>query len=171
MSFAGNHYTESMFRRGLIAAGVILVLFHVWLLSNQALAGQLAEPGRLLRWLAAFSLLGALIVLRLRGVSLLRGRKAVAVWLLAVLLHGPTVADRIGTAGFPAVSEVAAALGQLAVASAAVAGLRRLVALARARKYPKSRPATTARIALGKLSGVLSADAFLHITPRPPPGA
>jgi hypothetical protein len=158
-----------MFRRALTAAGAILVLFHVWLLSDQAWAGQLAEPARLLRWLAAFSLLGTLIVLRCRGVSLLRGRKAVVVWLLAVLLHGPSVADRIGTTGVPAVSEVASALAQLAVASAAVVGLRLLVELGRARKNRQSRPAGARIAPAGTLIGVLSPDAFLHITPRPPP--
>ena len=130
-----------MFRRALAGSSAALALFHVWLFSGQALAGELADPGLLVRWLAAFGIVGGLILLRRRGQSL-RGRKAVAIWLLAALLHGPAVANQIGTTGLPAVPDLAAVLVQLAVASAAAVILHLLVRWPRAKaQRPSRRPA------------------------------
>lgn len=157
-----------MFRRALAGSSAALVLFHVWLFAGQALAGELADTGRLLRWLAAFGIVGALILLRRRGHSL-RGRQAVAIWLLAALLHGPAVADQIGTASSPAVPDLAAVLVQLAGASAAAVILRLLVRSPRVKSLRPSRPPVTGLVAGGSLVGVLSTDVFLRITPRPPP--
>jgi len=160
-----------MLRRVLAGSGAILALFHVWLLAGQMLAGELADTGRLLRWLAAFVFVGVLILLARRGQSLLRGRKAVAVWLLAALLHGPSIAVRISAPDSTAVPDVVAALVQLAVASAAAIGLRLLVAFGRATKQRSSRPSASSMVSGGTLMGALSPDAFLRITPRPPPRA
>ena len=157
-----------MLRKALVGSSAALALFHVWLFSGQALAGELADTSRLLRWLAAFGIVGALILLRRRGHSL-RGRKAVAIWLLAALLHGPAVADQIGTASSPAGPDLAAVLVQLAVASAAAVILRLLVRSPRVKPLRPSRPPVAGLVSGGSLVGVLSTDAFLRITPRPPP--
>ena len=157
-------------RKVLTGSGAVLVLFHVWLLGGQIWAGELADSGRLLRWVAAFAVVGVLIFLYRRGQSLFRGRRALALWLLAAMLHGPSVADRIGTPGVPALPDVASALVQLAVASAAAVGLRLLAAFGRARQQ---RPSLRSAIHIigGTLVGPLSPDAFLRLTPRPPPSA
>ena len=159
---------RTMFRRALAGSSAALALFHAWLFSGQALAGELADPGLLVRWLAAFGIVGGLILLRRRGQSL-RGRKAVAIWLLAALLHGPAVANQIGTTGSPAVPDLAAVLVQLAVASAAAVILHLLVRWPRAKAQRPSRRPAVGLVSGGSLVGVLSTDAFLRITPRPPP--
>ena len=143
------------------------MLFHVWLFSGQALEGELADSGRLLRWLAAFGIVGGLILLRRRGQPL-RGRKAVAIWLLAALLHGPAVAERIGTEGSPVVP-AAAALVQLTVAFGAVVVFRLLGRFESAATRRHSRPPAAHMVCCGPRLGALTADAFLRITPRPPP--
>jgi hypothetical protein len=155
-----------MLRKGLTAAGAILVLFHVWLLSGQVWTGALAEPGRILRWLFAFALVAGLVALKRQGGSVWRGRKAVSIWLLAAVLHAPAV----GTAGLPAMPEVSNLLAEIAIASVAAAGLRQLLGLRAARKTQHRRTPRDFTVVMdGGAIGVLTADSFLRITPRPPP--
>jgi hypothetical protein len=74
-------------------AGAALVGFHVWLLASQWAAGRLvSDPALLLRWAAALVLAAALFWLGREGSSLF-SRRAVVIWLLAALLHGPAVAS------------------------------------------------------------------------------
>ena len=103
-----------MLRKIIAGLGALLALFHVWLFAGQVWSGRLAEPGPILRWLVAFALIGALAGLRRRGLSLIAGRQAVAVWLLAVLLHGPALAARIEDGFAPMVPEVIATVSQVA---------------------------------------------------------
>lgn len=70
-----------------------LALFHMGLFAGQIARGELGDPGLALRWVVAGGLATALAVLWRRGESL-SGRRAVAVWVLAALLHGPALADR-----------------------------------------------------------------------------
>jgi len=157
-----------MFRKAALGAGVLLTAFHLWLLVGQAWDGQLLEPGRLLRWIAAAGVVSALSAFRRQGVSILFSRQAATVWLLAVLLHGPTVIDRLESHGAPAVPEVAAALSQLALLSA-VLGVGQLLARSRAR----------ARLAFliqflriarpGAVLGALLPGVCSQFSPRPPP--
>ena len=74
-------------------AGATLALFHACLFASQIARGDLADPGLAIRWIVAGGLVTALVTLWRRGESLV-GRKAVAVWVLAALLHGPALADR-----------------------------------------------------------------------------
>lgn len=164
-------YTKTMFRKGLTGAGATLVLFHVWVLSDQMWKGQVAESGRLLRWAVAFALFGALVALKRRGASLFRGRKPVAIWLLAVLLHGPSVADRVDATGVPALPQIAGTLAQIALASLALAALGLLIGFRTSRKRPAPSFRTSGVVIRGGAIGILSPDAFLRITPRPPPRA
>ena len=77
-------------------AGAALVGFHVWLLASQWSAGRLlTDPALLLRWAAALGLAAALIWLGRDGTSLV-SRRAIVIWLLAALLHGPAVASHAG---------------------------------------------------------------------------
>ena len=156
-----------MFRRFAAALGGLLVLFHLWLFGSQLLDGRLTELGPVLRWLMAAGLVAALAGLHRTGASLFRDRKAISIWLLAALLHGPVIAGGTLAPESPALAEVVTALVQIASASVAVglgflllAGLvRRLFAprltFARARGRRHTRPFEPAR--------------SLHTASRPPP--
>jgi hypothetical protein len=158
-----------MVRRILVGAGALLVLFHAWLLAGQAWDGQLADPALILRWAAAGAIVAALFALRRTGASMFRGRKAVAIWLLAALLHGPAAARHIEGLGEPALPEFVATLTQIAVASGAALGLGWLLlrAIARRREVPVLRAAFVLRERPRPVS-ILS-RAFVRFSPRPPP--
>ena len=77
-------------------AGAALVGLHVWILATQWSTGRLfADPALILRWAAALGLAAALIWLGREGTSLV-SRRAIVIWLLAALLHGPAVASHAG---------------------------------------------------------------------------
>ena len=157
-----------MFRKVLTLAGLVLALFHAWLFAGQAWDGQLADLALVARWVVAGSLIWALWSLRRRGASLFWGRQAVAIWLLAALLHGPSVAERAGDPGFPAVPEAIAILAQVALGATIVVGLVLLfgVLAAARRRRPPVLSATRSDHAL---LGALSPDRYLLFAPRPPP--
>ena len=157
-----------MIRRALRAAGAVLALFHVWLFAGQLWDGRLADPALLLRWIGAGVLVAALVVLYRQGISIVHGRKAVAIWLLAALLHGPAVAQSIEGIGEPALPTIVAALGQFAAASA-VAGLA--LALAWIRRRRRDGVASQGvRIPIARVrAGQSSGHSFSRFAPRPPP--
>lgn len=88
-----NRQAASMILRHWIvsAAGALLLaylaLFHALLLWQRVRNSSLFEPVPALRWAATVALLVALYRLRRQGASLLRGRRALVVWLLVLLLH------------------------------------------------------------------------------------
>ena len=145
-------------------AGLILAGFHVWLLGQQAWTGQLDYIAAL-RWLMAFGLVATLAALLRRGVSL-RSRHTTALWVLALVLHGPALAgDRNPTAQLLAeTSDVAiqiagAALGLgLALTIGRIARAWRPIIDTGAAPAWLVRPARSLHAAFG--------DGFL---PRPPP--
>jgi hypothetical protein len=156
-----------MFRRLAAALGGVLVLFHLWLFGSQLWEGQLAELGPVFRWVMAAGLTAALIALRRNGNSLFRGRKAVAIWLLAALLHAPAIADDTQAPPTPALAEVATTLVQIAAASVA-AGLGLALLALVLRRVPARRltcARAIARVGLRPLDPTRS----LHVTSRPPP--
>jgi hypothetical protein len=155
-----------MLRKGLVGAVALLVLFHAGLLAGQVWNGQLAEPGLLARWLIAGGLVWALAALGRQGASLFVGKRAVAIWLLAVLLHAPSVHSRIDSFSAPAVPEVVATLSQ-AVATAAL-GLAFLLVLGASRRA--GRVLDVARLARERAPiGFLSCATIAFAGPRPPP--
>lgn len=160
-----NMVPLAMWRRTLTVLGALLVLFHAWLLGGQLWDGQLADPGLLLRWSLAAGLLASLVGLRRRGASLMGGRKAVAIWLLAALLHAPAV----GPSGLdsPALPEAVATVLEFAVASVIVGlGLVLLAAIARG---PLARPRAAGRLAAARIPGAGHRRRTLPVAPRPPP--
>jgi len=159
----------TMFRRAVLALGGLLVLFHAWLLATQVWDGQLAEPGLVLRWLVAAGLAAALDGLRRRGASMFWGRQAVAIWLLAALLHGPAMVARAGAHDSPALPEAVTILVQVAAASAAL-GLGLLVVAALAGRAPR-RGLAVIRIAAARPRRPLDAAHLVRFAPRPPPFA
>jgi hypothetical protein len=159
-----------MFRKALAAAGALLALFHGWLLVGQAWDGQLADPGVLFRWFIAGALVWSLLALRRQGAPVFFGRRAVAIWLLAALLHGPAVAERIGAPGIPALPEVAATLAQVALGATTIVGLALLAGLLAAPRRLCS-PLVTLAHRHRPLPGALSPGTYLSFSPRPPPVA
>lgn len=107
-----------MVRKVLTATGALLAGFHVWLFVSQLGDGRLADVSLLARWGVAAGLGVALWYLRRQNVSLFWGRKAVAVWLLAAVLHGPALTDRLAAVDSLASAEVAATLLQVTAGAA-----------------------------------------------------
>lgn len=144
-------------------AGTLLAAFHAWLLGKQAWTGQL-DYDTSLRWLLAFGLVGALLVLRRYGVSL-RGRRATALWVLAAVLHGPALADAVRP-GAPLPAE---AFGVVIQIAGAAVGLALAIAFAR---VARSRRAIDARALLAGPSRLANVPQLVVISgflPRPPP--
>lgn len=156
-----------MFRRSALALGALLGAFHVWLLGHQAWTGQLSDPGTIGRWVLGAALIGGLVALRRRGLPLLFGRQAVAMWLLAAVLHGPALANDfdgfatpVSTEAVATVAQAAATIAAVGLTLLAVAGLLGAVA------------APLAGLALAEGSRVAPASPVgwsLRFLPRPPP--
>jgi hypothetical protein len=151
--------------RKLVAASVaLLVLFHAWLFGAQLVDGQLADAGLLARWAAAGLLTAALWGLRRRGVPLFRGRRAVAIWLLAAVLHGPAALDHLNSPQFPVPDAIAALaeFGSILIATGLLAGaLRRRFSMPvpAGRRLPPAAPVFRACLAASRA----------QLAPRPPP--
>ncbi|MEZ5421367.1 MAG: hypothetical protein R2708_29065 [Vicinamibacterales bacterium] len=108
-----------MFRRSVVGLGALLGGFHLWLLGNQAWNGQLAEPDVVVRWVLAIALAGGLVALKRRGASLF-SRQAVALWVLAALLHGPALGNDHDGFATPALPEAVVTVAQAVAAISAV---------------------------------------------------
>lgn len=158
-----------MFRRALTLASATLVAFHVWLFAGQVWSGALADPGLIFRWLVAGGLIGGLLLLKQQGESLVRSRKAVALWVLAAMLHGPAVAHRVEAPGAPAVPEAIVVLTQTIAAVTGVLGLAFLLAGLAARRRQVFVP--LGRAAVRVSVPALSPGAGRAFSPRPPPVA
>jgi hypothetical protein len=154
-----------MFRRIAALGGALLAGFHLWLLGGQAWSGQLAEPDLLLRWLAAGALVGGLVWLRRRKLPLLLGRQAVAIWVLAALLHGPALADDLGGFATQALPEAVTSLLQTVAAAVGLA----LAALATARIWRPGHLPGSSILRAAQPRYAPGASARLRLLPRPPP--
>jgi hypothetical protein len=156
-----------MYRRILFGLGVLLILFHGWLLAGQAWAGQLNDIALVTRWLVAGGLLLGLRQLRRQGASMFWGRKAVALWLLAALLHGPALAQRLAVDA-PALPEVVATIAPITAGAIAIAGLLSLVLAAGVRRRDRHTSLPSLAFVF-VIAGALSPDRRWRYAPRPPP--
>lgn len=157
-----------MVRKSLSLAATLLAAFHLWIFADQVWGGELVDLALVSRWIIAAGLIAALVNLRRRSLSLVRGRHAVSVWLLAALLHGPALAR--GADGVaPSMPGVVATLAQ-AMTGIAVAGTALLVLLA-LRLRGAGVPALKALASLDAplFVGALPPHSFLAFAPRPPP--
>ena len=88
---------------GLASVG-FLIAFHAVLLWERLADSTLFEPVPAIRWLATVALIALLVRLHRKGVSLLRGRGALVLWLLVLLLHasfwGPVADPTISCDGW-----------------------------------------------------------------------
>lgn len=155
-----------MFRRSALGFGALLGGFHLWLLGNQAWSGQLAEPDVVLRWMAALALAGGLVALTRRGETLF-GRKAVAIWVLAAVLHAPALASDADGFATPALPEAVATVAQAATAISAL-GLA-LLAFFALTVWAAHTGVGLMVPAAPASAGVLSALRTSGFLPRPPP--
>lgn len=156
-----------MVRKTLTLAAALLAAFHVWLFAGQVWGGELVDLALVSRWVIAAGLVAALFSLYRRGVSIIRGRQAVAVWLLAALLHGPALARDLEVVA-PSMPEVVTTLAQV-VTSVAAAGTLLLVlfALRFGRTAAALRLVSTSHAP--SFAGALPPHSFLTFAPRPPP--
>ena len=155
-----------MVRKVLTAAGALLVGFHVWLFVSQLGDGRLADVSVLARWGVAAGLGIALWYLRRQNVSLIWGRKAVTVWLLAAVLHGPALTDRLAAVDSLASAEVATILLQVTAGAAWLTLLTLVAVTVRRHAFLAGRWLLVARPA-SRLATVRLRSTPL--APRPPP--
>ena len=157
-----------MIRTLLALAGAALAGFHAWLFAAQVAAGRLEDPWLVFRWVAAASLVAALAGVW-RGGESVWGRKGIAIWVLAALLHGPAIASDLQTDfnSFALPETVATTVLQLAVSAALGAGLWLLAGLLVARRRSSAILVEPAPISwtFGALVPILSRP----FSPRPPP--
>jgi hypothetical protein len=157
-----------LINRTLALAGGALAVFHGWLFVSQAVAGRLGDPWVIFRWLAAAALIAALVAVHRRG-HLLWGRKGIAIWLLAAMLHAPAIADNESFETFALPEAVAASLLQLASSAGVAIGLWMLAGLLAARR--------ASALTIDRLVPVVvvarrfSAGHATRFSPRPPPQA
>ena len=136
--------------------------------AGQVWNGQLTDPALIFRWLVAGGLVAALVALRRQGVSIFRGRKAVAIWVLAALLHGPAVAHRLDTLAEPALPDFIATLTQIVVASGVMLTAAWALGRMRRRRDTVALRGQTIRPAQPRLRR-FGLHAFVRFSPRPPP--
>lgn len=142
----------------------LLLAFHVWLFVADVAQGALADPGIVIRWLIAVGLLMAVVELQRRGESLV-GRKAIVVWLLAGMLHGPALLPSQATVAPPSPQAL------VVVFESVVLGIGLGLLLLSTRPRVQFRPAITsiARSFQPGVAGVRSVLLSPSTGPRPPP--
>ena len=161
-------HVARMIRASLAVAGAALIGFHGWLFAAQVAAGRLDDPWLVFRWIAAAALIGALVTAR-RGGATIWGRKSVAIWVLAALLHGPAIASDLQN-DFNSIAlpeTVATSVLQLIASAALVASLWLLAGLLLVRR--RSAQVRYATVPVRVPAGGLARGALRHFSPRPPP--
>ena len=158
-----------MLIRGAIGvAGATLLGFHAWLFAAQIAAGRLEDPWLIFRWVAAAALIGALWAVRRGGHSIF-GRRGVAIWVLAALLHGPALAGNVN-ADLDALAlpeAVATSVVQIVSSAAFALGLWLLAGVVASRR---SRPlGLSSFLPAFSAAGPLAAGVVSNLSPRPPP--
>jgi hypothetical protein len=146
-----------------------VVVFHAALLLSHAESGRLFEPVTATRWLVGLALVAGLHGLRRCG-AVFRGRRAVVLWLLVILLHGhaawsPSAVDAAG--GWPALLTLQVGSGAMFGASLTVLG--RLALALRRRRLCGLVP-TPPWVTVSRTAGFTEAAGFgIASLARPPP--
>ena len=151
----------------LLVTGVALAGFHGYVFAAQAAAGRLEDPWLIFRWLAAAALILALAALHRSGESI-RGRKGIAIWVLAALLHGPAVAGIDADLNSLALPEtVASSVLKLVSSTVLAIGLFLLANLLAARR--RQSPSCYTFFPVFAAAGAVAAGGSPPFSPRPPP--
>ena len=154
-----------LFRQTLGLLGGALAVFHGWLFVGQAAAGHLEDPWLIFRWLLSAALIAGLVALHRRGESAW-GRKSIAIWMLAALLHGPAAAatDDIRLPALP--ESMVTSVLQLVSSAVFAAGLWLLARLLRSHT-----PSVRFSLLVAAFSGAGHAPPGVlpQFSPRPPP--
>lgn len=149
-------------------AGALLVAFHGWLFADQISDGHLADPWLVFRWAAAAVLVAALVQVR-RGGESVWGRKGIAIWVLAALLHGPVVAANSSDAFDSLALPETVVTSVLQVAASAVFGIALwLLAALLSRRLRQPRRVFEFTLAFAA-AGILAAGFSPSYSARPPP--
>ena len=154
-------------RKSLAGLGFLLAGFHAWLFAGQVWDGALNDPGMVARWLVAAGLLLALRGVRKRGLSIVRSRSAIAIWVLAALLHGPALMEQADVSA-PALPDVVAALAPVA-ASAVLGGLLLLLALSLGVRRWAAGLSLASFVAGPAVVDPFALDSYPILAARPPP--
>jgi hypothetical protein len=157
-----------MIRASFAVAGAALVGFHGWLFTAQVAAGRLEDPWLVFRWIAAAILIATLVAVRRGGASIF-GRKNVAIWVLAALLHGPAIASDLQN-DFNSIAlpeTVATSVLQLLASAAPGVSLWLLAGLLRARR--RASEVRFAAVPVFVAAGGLAPGTLRQFSPRPPP--
>ena len=157
-----------MIRASLAVAGAALVGFHGWLFAAQIAAGRLEDPWLIFRWIAAAALVAAFVAVR-RGGAPIFGRKSIAIWVLAALLHGPAIASTIQADfnSFALPETVATSVLQLLTSAALGVSLWLLAGLLLARR--RAHAVRYAAVPVRVRAGGRAPRASRRFSPRPPP--
>lgn len=149
------------------AAATGLLVFHARLLWLRASGGSILDSSVGLRWVSSALLLGAVLALRRRALSLPNGRNALVFWLLVAVLHW--------NAGSPETRAVASnsesAVETLFLLPAAGAGFvvgAGLVLVSVRRARPATRFTRYLKLAFAP-APILHDGWGLILAPRPPP--
>lgn len=149
---------------------VLLLAFHAWLLVTGIQTGRILDLDVALRWVAGLALSAVLLAFKRHGVPLLRGRKAVVLWALVVVLHAHAMATRPEalSTDTPTTSTFVAVVVQLGGSVGAALGLV-LVALAARLAASHTTPRRLVRLLTSDTLAHVRAGGIVFAAPRPPP--
>lgn len=161
---------QDLVRIALRAAGQLafglLVAFHVWLLWTHIVVGKAFEPRTAVRWLVAVGVLAGFRALSRRGLPLVFGRRAVALWLLVLVIHCHAVWSGDVVTADLGVPETLHALAQL---TGTISVLGALAIVLFATQAVAALDWRRRRFVPASLSGVPSDGFTYRFAPRPPP--
>ena len=158
---------EVVIRRVLTVVGALLALFHLWLLASQAWGGELGDVTVIARWIVAGVLVAGLLHLQRRGHSLWLSRQAIALWVLAALLHGPALAARVSDPAANGLPEVVVTLTQTVSGLATLLSVVLIDVLGRRRVRPVLH--LWGLVTRSRFIAAHDPDTGHPLSPRPPP--
>lgn len=154
-------------RAAMVAMVALLSLFHLALLGEQVADGSLLDPAIAGEWVVGLLLLLGLVRLRRAGLSLMRGRAALVLWLLLAVLHAVTMVPGDEGAGELRIEQELLAVVPLGLAMRFVA--EHLAALTLSDDSRLALPPGVARALAARIPILASATLLGPGVPRAPP--
>ena len=154
-------------RFGLMALVSFLTAFHLLLLWNRVVDGSVLDPAVAVEWVIGLTLLLGLMRLQRSGSSLMKGKGALILWLLVLLLHAVAVAPGEGGSfdieldkNLLAISPISAVIGIVVI---------RLVGLLLDRALLTRAPVLRGALDFTREVRLSSSDLLATLAPRAPP--